>query len=87
MGFPGQEYWSGLPFPPPGDLLDPGIEPKSSVSPALQADSLPAVPFRKTAVGGGKGEFWRECRHCQFSYKMLSSSMIVSCLFNRIIYK
>ena len=32
MGFPRQEYWSGLPFPPPGDLPDPGIEP---VSPAL----------------------------------------------------
>ena len=38
MGFPRQEYWSGLPCPPPGDLSDPGIEP---VSPALQADSLP----------------------------------------------
>ena len=33
-----QEYWSGLPFPSPGDLPDPGIEPRS---PALQADSLP----------------------------------------------
>jgi len=33
-----QEYWSGLPFPSPGDLLDPGIELES---PALQADSLP----------------------------------------------
>ena len=32
MGFPRQEYWSGLPFPPPGDLRDPGIEPKSPVS-------------------------------------------------------
>ena len=29
MGFPRQEYWSGLPFPSPGDLSDPGIEPKS----------------------------------------------------------
>ena len=29
MGFPRQEYWSGLPFPPPQDLLDPGIEPES----------------------------------------------------------
>ena len=29
MGFPRQEYWSGLPFPPPGDLPDPGLEPKS----------------------------------------------------------
>ena len=37
VGFLRQEYWSGLPFPSPGDLPDPGIE---SVSPALQADSL-----------------------------------------------
>ena len=37
MGFPRQEYWSGLPFPPPGGLPDPGIEP---VSPTLQEDSL-----------------------------------------------
>ena len=29
MGFPGQEYWSGLPFPSPGDLTDPGTEPAS----------------------------------------------------------
>ena len=36
MGFPRQEYWSGLPFPSPGDLPDPGMEPRS---PALQADS------------------------------------------------
>ena len=36
-----QEYWSELPFPPPGDLPDPGIEPWS---PALQADSLPSKP-------------------------------------------
>ena len=36
--FSRQEYWSGLPFPSPGDLPDPGIKP---VSPALQADSLP----------------------------------------------
>ena len=38
MGFSQQEYWSGLPCPPPGDLSDPGIKPRS---PALQADSLP----------------------------------------------
>ena len=41
MGFSRQEYWSGLPFPSPGDLPDPGIEPRSS---ALQADSLPSEP-------------------------------------------
>ena len=39
MEFSRQEYWSGLPFPSPGDLSDPGIEPRS---PALQADSLPS---------------------------------------------
>ena len=35
MGFSGHEYWSGLPFPPPGDLPDPEIEPMSLLSPAL----------------------------------------------------
>ena len=39
MGFSRQEYWSGLPFPPPGDLPDPGIK---LLSPALLADSLPS---------------------------------------------
>ena len=39
MGFSRQECWSGLPFPSPGDLSDPGIEPGS---PALQADALPS---------------------------------------------
>ena len=37
-GFPRQEYWSGLPFPPPGDLLDPGFKP---MSPTFQTDCLP----------------------------------------------
>ena len=36
-----QEYWSGLPFPTPGDLPHPGFEPMSPVDPALQTDSLP----------------------------------------------
>ena len=35
VGFPSQEYWSGLPFPPPGNLSDPGVEPASPVSSAL----------------------------------------------------
>ena len=35
MGFSRQEYWSSLPFPPPGNFPDPGIEPTSLVSPAL----------------------------------------------------
>ena len=41
MEFSKQEYWSGLPFPSPGYLPNPGIKPASLVSPALQADSLP----------------------------------------------
>ena len=41
MGFSRQEYWSGLPFPSPGDLPDPGIKPRS---PALQADALTSEP-------------------------------------------
>ena len=45
MEFSRQEYWSGLPFPSPGDLSDSGIKP---VSPALQADSLPSEPPGKS---------------------------------------
>ena len=44
MEFSRQEYLSGLPFPTPGDLPDPRIEPVSPVSLALQADSLPTEP-------------------------------------------
>ena len=43
-GFSRQEYWSGLPCPPQGDLPYSGIEPQSPVSPALQAGSLPLEP-------------------------------------------
>ena len=41
MGFSRQEYWSGLPFPSPGDLPNPGLEPRS---PALEADALTSEP-------------------------------------------
>ena len=41
MGFSRQEYWSGLPFPFPGDLPNPAIKPRS---PKLQVDSLPSEP-------------------------------------------
>ena len=44
MGFSRKEHWSGLTCPPPGDLPNPGIEPRSS---ALQVDSLPAEPPEK----------------------------------------
>ena len=48
MGFSRQEYWSGLPFPSPGDLSNPGIEPRS---PALQAGPLTSEPPGKPRKG------------------------------------
>ena len=50
MGFFRQEYWSGLSCPPPGDLRDPGIEPVSPASPALQVDSLPTELLGKPSA-------------------------------------
>ena len=50
MGFSRQEYWSGLPFPSPRDLPDPGIEPGS---PALEADALTFEPYVK-----GETQIW-----------------------------
>ena len=47
MGFPRQEYWSGLPFPSPGNLSDSRIDPGS---PASQADSLPSEPPGKPII-------------------------------------
>ena len=51
MGFSRQEYWSGLPFLSPGNLPNPGIEPRS---PALRADSLPSEP----QVAREAQEYW-----------------------------
>ena len=56
VGFSRQEYWSGLPFPPPGELPDPGIEPMSPVSPALQAHSLPTEPSGKSTYASQSGQ-------------------------------
>ena len=52
MGFSRQEYWSGLPFPSPADLPDPGIEPGT---PAFQADALTSEPLMKAWI---KLLFW-----------------------------
>ena len=51
MEFSRQEYWSGLPFPSPGDLPDPGIQPGS---PVLRADPLPSEP-----PGKDRGNDWK----------------------------
>ena len=48
MGFSRQEYWSGLPFPFPGDLPDPGLELRSL---ALQADALTSEPHKTNCYG------------------------------------
>ena len=53
MGFSRQEYWSGLPFPSPGDLPNPGIEPRP---PAWEADSLVSEPPRKLYLSKVSGE-------------------------------
>ena len=52
MEFFEQEYWSGLPLPPPGDLPNPGVKPASPASPAL------AGRFSTTAPPGKPGEQW-----------------------------
>ena len=51
MGFSRQEYWSGVPFPSPGDLPNPGIEPGS---PAFQADALTSEPPGMPNIGALK---------------------------------
>jgi len=53
MEFSRQQYWSGLPFPSPGDLPNPGIEPRS---PALQADALTSETPGKRRLVVAKGE-------------------------------
>ena len=74
MGFPRQEYWSGLPFPPPGDLPDPGIEPESPMSPVLRVGSLPLAPPGKHIVISLVLLFYREilkdkmCLHFRGNY-------------------
>ena len=64
MGFSRQEYWSGLPFPSPGDLPDPGIEPRS---PTLEADALTSEPPGKRDMEFFAQTPWscfqKVCRH------------------------
>ena len=54
MGFSRQEHWSGLPCPPPGDLRNPGIKPRS---PTLQADSLTSEPLGKPIFHSAQLQF------------------------------
>ena len=85
MGFSRQEYCSGLPFPSPGDLHDPGIEPTTLKSPALQADSLPTETSWKAKKINypsilKKLLFWKKMeiqREKQVSYRLHSASLFV----------
>ena len=64
MEFSRQEYWSRLPFPPPGDLPDPGVQPAIPVSPALQADSLPLVQFGNLAAAAAAAAAAKSLQSC-----------------------
>ena len=71
MEFPRQEYYSGMPFPSPGDLLDPGVELRS---PILQADSLPAEPPVKPKessiyTGEKTVSLTNVCKKCTTTFK------------------
>ena len=82
MEISGKEYWSGLLFPAPGDLPDPGMETKSPVFPALQVDSLPTEVITKTKNRGKCISF--EVRltffflHCKFFLKKKTYTYIYS---------
>ena len=63
-GFSRQEYWSGLPFPSSGDLPDPGINPVSLMSPALQVGSLPLShrKAQRASISQPKPDFFFFCK-------------------------
>ena len=76
MGFSRQEYWSGLPFPSPGDLPDPGIKPRS---PTLQVDSLPSEPPGKPISGCRQHAFIKVlagmAQHRQYNRSSMESDL------------
>ena len=70
-GFSRQEYWSGLPCPPPGDLPDPGIEPESPMSPALAGGFFTTGATWEAQISDST---W----HLSFSFWLTLFSMIIS---------
>ena len=75
MGFSRQECWSGLPFPSPGDLPDPGIEPGS---PALQADALPSEPPMTRTCQKDTGTSLRRSHWLNLGQSKHQNDMLVS---------
>ena len=63
MGFSKQEYWNGLPCPPPGDFPNPGIKPASPTSPALPVDSLPLSHQGSPSLRIYKGPMFHPHQH------------------------
>ena len=80
-GFSRQEYWSGLPFPSPGDLPDPGIEPKS---PTLQADALTSEPPGKQTLQTNITGMCGECSQCAHSVlTTLGLAWLMACVLSQ----
>ena len=79
VGFPRQEYWNGLPFPSPGDLPDPGIEPASPVSPEFQVDSSPLIHQGSFWLGSSvvslNLNIYSLCSNCYHIRKLRSSNI------------
>ena len=81
-GFSRQEYWSGLPFPSPEDLPDPGIEPRS---PASQAASL-LFELQGKIIQGEESKFWKRVKSMiiQYLYRCFHVSIITVVLWSEI---
>ena len=77
MGFSRQEYWSGLPFPPPGDLPDPGIQPSSPVSPALAGRLFTTEPPGKPGFNGTHAGFQFQYWSTLHAYKDLVNTQVL----------
>ena len=82
MGYSRQEYWSVLPFPSPGDLPDPGIEPRS---PALQADALPSEPPGKPSIWTSRIKVLTKCKYFPFLFRGIQS--LHFCLLYHVILR
>ena len=81
-GFSRQEYWSGWPCPPPGDLPNPGTEPRS---PVLQADSLPSEPPGNTMFRNFANMFRNFCnlpRDCKINLNYIMDNQHISMIVN-----
>ena len=83
MRSPRQENWSGLPFPIPGGLPDPGSQPESLVSPSLAGDSLSLVPLEKSDLfktmwpGHNKARAWFFSLQVCLSFHHISTFFLV----------